>query len=204
MFAIGFGVVAWGLFLWRYFGYPIWLTGSIGLVSFILGLITPRSRKVDLQPEPSGAVKLVVDKVMFRYDKLRFNNYELVFLDNRLVMKKLFSWTVTLATVLVSAAIGGFIGGLTGLCVEEFLDQRKRDKIRDSDELMTLSGGDMEILYENMSQVQLTGVSLKMVVRGRPMVFSMATEYPPLMARRVREVIPAQCWIHPPSSWLYP
>src|SRR2546428_10351054 len=45
-----------------------------------------------LQPESSGRVKLVVDKVVLRTGKFTFNNYELVFLDTKLVMKKLVSW----------------------------------------------------------------------------------------------------------------
>jgi hypothetical protein len=67
MFLIGVGVIAWGYILSRGFGYPIWITGAIGLLNIVLGLITPKSRKVDLPREPSGAVKLVVDKVMLRH-----------------------------------------------------------------------------------------------------------------------------------------
>ena len=194
MFVIGVAISAWGLFLWRVFGYPIWLAGTIGLFNIILGAITPKSRKVDLQPEPSGAVKLVVDKVILRLGRLRFTFYELVFLDNKLVMKKLTSMGIIFLATGVSFAVGGFFGGLTGLSVWEFLDQRKRDRIRDRNEFTSVARGDREVPYESMSQVQLDGESLKMVVGGRPLVLRMAPEYPPLIARMVREVIPNQCW----------
>ena len=194
MFVIGVAISAWGLFLWRVFGYPIWLAGTIGLFNIILGAITPKSRKVDFQPETSGAVKLVVDKVILRLGRLRFTFYELVFLDNKLVMKKLTSMGIIFLATGVSFALGGFFGGLTGWSVWEFLDQRKRDRIRDRNEFTSVARGDMEVPYESMSQVQLDGESLKMVVGGRPLVLRMAPEYPPLIARMVREVIPNQCW----------
>jgi len=92
MFVIGIVVIAWGVFFWRVLGYPIWFTGAIGIFNFILGVITPKSHKVDLQPDASGAVKLVVDRVRLRTGRLRFSDYELVFSDNELVMKKLPSW----------------------------------------------------------------------------------------------------------------
>jgi len=139
-------------------------------------------------------VKLVVDKVILRLGRLRFTFYELVFLDNKLVMKKLTSMGIIFLATGVSFAVGGFFGGLTGLSVWEFLDQRKRDRIRDRNEFTSVARGDREVPYESMSQVQLDGESLKMVVGGRPLVLRMAPEYPPLIARMVREVIPNQCW----------
>jgi hypothetical protein len=197
MFLIGVGVIAWGYILSRGFGYPIWITGAIGLLNIVLGLITPKSRKVDLPREPSGAVKLVVDKVMLRHGKWRFSNYELVFLDNRLVMKKLTSIGIILLASIVCLAFGGFVGGITGLSVEEFLDQRKRDRIRDRNEYVTVGRGDFEIPYGSMSQAQFSGIDLRIFVGGRLLVFGMGGEYPPLIARRVRELIPNECWVHP-------
>jgi hypothetical protein len=197
MFLIGLFIIAFGVLLWFAIRYPIWLTGGIGSFNILLGIITPRSRKVDLQPEPSGMVKLVVDKVQFRNGKVRFSDCELVFLDNRLVMKKLFSWRAVMILGVVFALIGGFVGFLTAVSMEEFLDQRKRDRIRDRNELTTLNSGDTEISYESMSEVQLTGFGLRAVVGGRLLLFNVASEYPPLMARRVRETIPSHCWARP-------
>jgi hypothetical protein len=198
MLLAGFGVIAWGLFIGYVLGYPSWITDTLGLFNILLGIITPRSRKVELQPEPSGAVKLVVDKVMFRHGKWRFSDYELVFLDNRLVMKKLFSWKPIVILGGFFGGVGGLIGGVTGFSVQEFLDQRKRDKIRARNEFMTVARGDVEVPYDSMSQVRLTGIDLRMVVGGRLLVFSMGAEYPPLMARRVRNLIPNECWVLPP------
>jgi len=96
-------------------------------------------------------VKLVVDRVRLRTGRLRFSDYELVFSDNGLVMKKLPSWGPAFLATLVTFALGGFFGGLTGVSVMEFLNQRKRDKIRDANEFATIASGDREIPYQSMS-----------------------------------------------------
>jgi len=199
MVGTGLVIAASGLVLWQILGYPIWITGAITSFNILLGIITPRSRKVDLQPEPSGRVKLVVDKVVLRTGKFTFNNYELVFLDTKLVMKKLVSWKLVFAVGAFFLAVGGFVGALTEWSVQGFLEQRKRDGIRDGNAFTTVSSGDMEIPYESMSQVRLTGLSLIMSVGGRVSIFSMGTEYPPMIARRLKEIIPNQCWA-PPGS----
>ena len=194
MFVIGFGVIAWGYFLSHIFGYPIWITLVLGIFNIMLGVITPKSRKVDLRPEPSGTVKLVVDKVLSQTGRLRVSSYELVFLSDKLVRKKLTSWKPILLATGISIAIGGIFGGLTGLSVSEFLDQRKRDKIRERNEFATIAAGDLEVPYESMSQVQLDGEGLKMIVGGQSLMLRLAPEYPHLIAHRIRELIPNQCW----------
>src|SRR5437899_9356852 len=118
MVGTGLVIAASGLVLWQILRYPIWITGAITSFNILLGIITPRSRKVDLQPEPSGMVKLVVDKVQFRYGKVRFSDCELVFLDKRLIMKKLFSWRAVMILGVVFALIGGFVGFLTAVSME--------------------------------------------------------------------------------------
>jgi len=181
MLLTGLVVIAIGLLLWYGIGYPIWLTGSIGLFNIVLGTITPKSNKVDLQPEPLGASKLVVDKVMFRHGKWRFSDY---------------SWKLPLLGGL-PFIFGGLLGILTGASMQGFLEQRKRDKIRDNNQFTTVGPGDVEVPYASMSQVKLTGLDLRMLAGGQLLVFLMAAEYPPLMARRVRELIPDECWVRP-------
>jgi hypothetical protein len=196
MLVIGLVVIAWGLLLWYIIRYPIWFTVPIGFFNIVLGIITPKSRKFELQPQQSDSVKLVVDQVLFRRGRW-VGRYELVLLDNKLVMKKLTSWRVILPAGFVFVLFGAIIGGITLVSVQEFLDQRRRDKIRDMNDFATAARGDLEILYASMSQVQLDGVSLKMVVGGRPLELNLPLDYSPLIPQRIKEVIPAQCWIHP-------
>ena len=191
----GFGIILFGLLLDLFLGFTILITGFIGLINIILGLITPKAPGVNLQPETPGPVKLIIPKAVSRA-----GTYELVFSDTKLVLKKLVSRGVIAGVAVVFAVLGGFVGGLTGLSLGEYLMERKRRKIHNEDALMTLSGGDVEVPYQSMSQVELTGVSLKMVTGGRPMILRMAKKYPPLIASKLREIIPGQYWISPGST----
>src|SRR5437016_8594829 len=169
----GLVVIAIGMLLWYGIGYPIWLTGSIGLINIVLGTITPKSNKVDLQPEPLGASKLDVDKVMFRHGKWRFSDYDLVVLDNRLIMKKLYSWKLPLLGGL-PFIFGGLLGILTGASMQGFLEERKRDKIRDNNQFRPVGRGDGEGPHASMRQVKIQGLDLSMIVGGHLLVFRMA------------------------------
>ena len=191
----GLGIIVFGFLLDLFLGFTILITGLIGLINIILGLITPKAPGVNLQPETPGPVKLIVPKAASRA-----GTYELVFGDTKLVLKKLVSRGVIAGVAVVFAVIGGFVGGLTGLSLGEYLMERKRRKIHNEDALMTLAGGDFEVPYQSMSQVELTGVALKMITGGRPMILRMAKKYPPMIGGKLREIIPSQYWISPISS----
>jgi len=59
---VGFGIILFGLLLWIGIGFPIELTGTIGLFNIMIGIVTPRNTGLELQPEQMGPVKLVVDQ----------------------------------------------------------------------------------------------------------------------------------------------
>ncbi len=193
MFA-GFGVILFGLLLWAGFGYPIEIIGTIGLINIILGIVTPKSSGLDLQPEQAGPLKLIVDRA-----SSRSGTYELVFSDTKLIMKKLASRGGIMAVTLVFAIIGGLIGGVTGYSVGELVTQRRRDRIRRENSLLTVTRGDVEIPYENMSQVELTKNKLKISSADGPTTLFMPKKYPPMIAARLRELIPSRCWASPMS-----
>jgi hypothetical protein len=190
----GFGVILFGLLLSAGFGYPIEIIGTIGLINIILGIVTPRSSGLDLQPEQAGPLKLIVDRA-----SSRSGTYELVFADSKLIMKKLASRGGIMAVTLVFAIIGGLIGGVTGYSVGELVTQRRRDRIRRENSLLTVTGGDVVIPYENMSQVELTKNKLKISSADGPTTLFMPKKYPPMIAARLREIIPSRCWASPMS-----
>lgn len=205
MLLFGFLAIAAGLFVWFIFGVLIWpATAAVALVNFVLGLVTPKSRKVELQPNSSGTVKLVVDKARYTSGKRRlaFTNYELIFLSDKLVLKKLYSSKLTVVAVvpfffigaLTASLIGGLVYSLTSVSVLEFLEQRKRDMMWSKNELTTVSTGDLEIPYDMMSQVQLTGAGLTMNVGGRTIILDLAAGYSDRMSKMLRDLIPAESW----------
>jgi len=191
----GLGIIIFGLFLWIGLGYPIEIIGAIGLLNILLGIITPRSPGLVFQPEPSGPVKLIVDNA-----SSRSGTYQLVFSDTKLIMKKLASRGRIMAVALVFAIIGGLVGGLTGYSVGELVSQRRRDRIQRENSLMTVTRGDMEIPYENMSQVELTKTKLKIASSNGPMTVFMPKKYPPMIATKLRELIPSHCWSGPVTA----
>src|SRR6266571_959328 len=103
---VGFGIILFGLLLWIGIGFPIELTGIIGLFNIIIGIITPRTTGLELQPEQMGPVKLVVDLA-----RSKSTIYELFFTDSKLVMKKLTSATVITVVALLFFLIGGIMVG---------------------------------------------------------------------------------------------
>src|SRR3989454_11816911 len=139
----GVGIIMFGLLLWVGLGYPIEIIGTIGLFNILLGIITPKSPGLVFQPEPSGPVKLIVDKA-----SSRSGTYQLVFSDTKLIMKKLASRGRIMAVALVFAIIGGLVGGLTGYSVGELVSQRRRDREEREDSLTTGTRRDMEIQDE--------------------------------------------------------
>ena len=189
----GFGIIFFGLLLWIGLGFPIEIIGTIGLLNVILGLVTPKSPGLVFQTEQAG-VKLIVDKT-----SSRSGTFELVFSDTKLTMKKLASRGGIMAVALVFAIIGGLVGGLTGYSVGELVAQRRRDRIQRENSLLTVTRGDLEIPYENMSQVELTKNKLKISSPNGPLTLFMPKKYPPMIAAKLRELIPSRCWAAPAS-----
>jgi hypothetical protein len=114
-------------------------------------------------------------------------------------MKKLASRGGIMAVALVFAIIGGLIGGVTGYSVGELVAQQRRDRIRRENSLLTVTRGDVEIPYENMSQVELTRNKLKISSADGPTTLFMPKKYPPMIAAKLRELIPSRCWASPMS-----
>lgn len=186
---VGFGIILFGLVLWIAIGFPIELTGFIGFLNIILGIATPRSTGIELQPDQTGTVKLVVDQA-----RSKSGIYELFFTDSKLVMKKLASTGAITAVALLFFLLGGIAGGLTGYSLQEFMAQRRRDKIRRENSMMTVSDKDKEIPYDSMSQMEWTRRGLKIVSGTGVMYIAMGKKYRQMVASRLRDVIPGRCW----------
>lgn len=186
---VGLGIILFGLILWLAIGFPIELTGLIGLFNIILGVITPRSTGLEMRPDQMGSVKLVVDQA-----RSRSGIYELFFTDSKLVMKKLASTGVITAVALLFFLLGGIAGGLTGYSLQEFMAQRRRDKIQRENSMMTVSAKDKEIPYENMSQMEWTRRGLKIASGTGVMYIAMGKKHRQMIASRLRELIPTRCW----------
>lgn len=187
--ATGFVIILFGFVLWIAIGWPIEITFLIGLINIVLGIATPRSPGLNLQPESTGQLKLIVDKA-----RSKTGTYQLIFSDTKLIMKKLAGNGAAMAFALVFALIGGLIGGATGYSVQEYMVERRRRKIQQENTLTTITRGDMEIPYESMSQLELSKNKLRMNLGTGPMMLAMSKKYPPMISSKLREIIPGRCW----------
>ncbi len=128
----------------------------IAVLNIVLGLVIKMPPGLKVQPQ--SAVRLVVDRGV-----VRASIYQLVFLDSKLILKRLSSVGVTVILALVLAVVGlGFLfiigalmGGITGFSLQEYLTQRMRNKIGDEMQLTSLEKGDIEIEYADLSEIRL-------------------------------------------------
>src|SRR5712692_9541076 len=105
----------------------------ISVLNIILGLITRTPPGLEIQPE-SANIRLVIDRGV-----VRASIYQLVFLNSKLILKRLSSVSITVILALLLAVVGlevlgvvgALMGGITGFSLQEFLTQRMRNKISD-------------------------------------------------------------------------
>jgi len=191
----GFLIIILGFLISVGLGYPIDFILIIGILNIIIGIITPKAPGLVFQTEPTSPVKLIVDPVASRS-----TTYQVVFSDSKLIMKKLAGRTAFVVVALVFAIVGGLVGGLTGYSIGEYVTQRRRDRIRRENTLTTLVQGDIEIPYQSMSQVVLTKNKLTFFSGSGPITMVMSKKYPPMIAQKLRELIPGSSWAGPTST----
>src|SRR5437899_12563827 len=129
----------------------------ISLLNIILGVVTRTPPVLEIQPE-SANIRLVIDRGV-----VRASIYQLVFLNSKLVLKRLSSVMVTVVLAFVLAVIGleilgiagALMGGITGFSLQEFLTQRMRNKIGSEMQLTSVSGSDAESEYDDLAEVRL-------------------------------------------------
>src|SRR5207302_6095625 len=127
--------------------YPAGLLFSIpiSILNIILGLITRASPGSEIQPE-SANIRLLIDRGV-----VRASIYQLVFLNSKLILKRLSSVMVTVILAFVLAVVGleflfivgALMGGITGFSLQEFLTQRMRNKIESEMELTSVGKNDI-------------------------------------------------------------
>ncbi|OLE91788.1 MAG: hypothetical protein AUF79_02270 [Crenarchaeota archaeon 13_1_20CM_2_51_8] len=139
--------------------YPDGLLFSLPLavLNIILGLVTKAPPGLEVQPR-TGGIRLVIDRGV-----VRASIYQLVFTDFKLVLKRLSSANVTIILPLMLAVlgflflfiIGALIGGITGFSLQEFLTQRMRNKVENEAALTVVGPGDIEVRYDDLSEIRL-------------------------------------------------
>ena len=159
----------------------------ISILNIILGLVTRAPPGLEIQPE-SARIKLVIDRGV-----VGASIYQLVFLNSKLILKRLSSVMVTviLAFVLAVAGleflfiVGALMGGITGFSLQEFLTQRMRNKIGSEMELTSVGKNDIEIEYGDILEVRLVKSRLYLTAGNK----SLSASFPRGYSRKMKPVL---------------
>ncbi len=169
--------------------YPTGLLFSIpiSILNIILGLVTRTPPGLEIQPEPAN-IKLVIDRGV-----VRASIYQLVFLNSKLILKRLSSVTVTVILAFVLAIVGlevlgivgALMGGITGFSLQEFLTQRMRNRIGSEMELTSVGKSDIEIEYDDILEVRLVKSRLYLIAGNK----SLSASFPRGYSRKMKPVL---------------
>jgi len=169
--------------------YPTGLLFSIpiSILNIILGLVTKTPPGLEIQPE-SANIKLVIDRGV-----VRAGIYQLVFLNSKLILKRLSSVMVTVILAFVLDVVGltslfivgALMGGITGFSLQEFLTQRMRNKIGSEMELTSVGKSDIEIEYDDILEVRLVKSRLYLTAGNK----SLSASFPRGYSRKMKPVL---------------
>jgi hypothetical protein len=169
--------------------YPTGLLFSIpiSILNVILGLVTRTPPGLEIQPE-SANIRLVIDRGV-----VRASIYQLVFLDSKLILKRLSSVMVTVILAFVLAIIGfgylfiigALMGGITGFSLQEFLTQRMRNKMGSEVQLTSIGKNDIEIKYDDLLEVRLVKSRLYLITETG----SLSASFPRGYSRKMKPML---------------
>jgi hypothetical protein len=169
--------------------YPTGLLFSlpISILNIILGLITRTPPGFEIQPE-SANIRLVIDRGV-----VRASIYQLVFLNSKLILKRLSSVTVTVILAFVLAVVGlevlgivgALMGGITGFSLQEFLTQRMRNKMGSELLLTSVGRGDLQIEYDDLLEVRLVKSRLYLITETS----SLSASFPRGYSRKIKPML---------------
>src|SRR5712664_359949 len=169
--------------------YPEGLLFSIpiSILNIILGLAIRKPPGLEIQPE-SANIRLVIDRGV-----VRASIYQLVFLNSKLILKRLSSVTVTVILAFVLAVVGlevlgivgALMGGITGFSLQEFLTQRMRNKMGSEMQLTSVGKSDIEIAYDDLSEVRLVKSRLYLITETS----SRSASFPRGYSRKIKPML---------------
>ena len=159
----------------------------ISILNIVVGLVTRAPPGLEIQPE-SARIKLVIDRGV-----VGASIYQLVFLNSKLILKRLSSVMVTVILAFVLAVVGleslfivgALMGGISGFSLQEFLTQRIRNKIGSEMELTSVGKNDIEIEYDDILEVRLVKSRLYLIAG----IKSLSASFPRGYARKIEPML---------------
>jgi len=167
---------------------------ALGGLNIVIGMLTRKAVGIVIPADQLGPLKLSLDKGV-----IRTNIYTIAFSDKKLVLRKLSSANLTVATALILALLGAalagpfgiIVGGITAFSLQEFVTQRRRNEIKKN--LLDPSGhGDLEFPYDELEQVQLLGNRIQLRLKDRIVRIAVSRKYSRIIGPVLEKTIPAK------------
>jgi len=168
---------------------------ALGGLNIVIGILTRKAVGIVVPADQRDPLKLSLDKGV-----IRTNIYAIAFSDKKVVLRKLSSANLTVATALILALLGAalagpfgiIVGGITAFSLQEFVTQRRRNEIN-KDNVLDLSGrGDLEFPYGELEQVQLLGNRIQLRVKDRIVRIAVSRKYSRIIGPVLEKTIPAK------------
>jgi hypothetical protein len=168
---------------------------ALGGLNMFIGISTPKSAGITVPAERTGPLKLSLDKGV-----IRTNIYALAFSEKKLVLRKLSSASLTVATALVLALLGAVlagpvgivVGGITAFSLQEFVTQRRRDEINRGNLLDASDDRDLEFQYDEIEHFELLGNRIQLYVKDRIVRIAISRRSSRILGPMLEKIIPAK------------
>lgn len=168
---------------------------TLGALNVLIAILTPKTNGIAIPANPQGHLKLLIGKGV-----IRTSIYAVAFSEKTLVLRKLGSANLTVATALLLAILGAFLagpfgiiaGGITAFSIQEFVTQRRRDQIKTENILDDLGRGDIEFPYEELEQIQLLRNRIQLYLKDRIVRIAISRKYSQIIGPILEKIIPAR------------
>jgi hypothetical protein len=175
---------------------------ALGGLNIVIGILTQSGVGVSVPADQNGSLMLSLDKAV-----IRTNIYTAAFSEKKLVLRKLSSANLTVATALILAVLGAvvagpfgiIVGGITAFSLQEFVTQKRRDKVKES--VLDPSGdNDLEYPYDELEQIQLRGNRILLYLRDEIVRIAISRRYARSIGPVLEKIIPAKIQPKPVPS----
>ena len=177
---------------------------ALGGLNIVIGILTRKAVGIVVPADQLGPLKLSLDKGV-----IRTNIYTIAFSDKKLVLRKLSSANLTVATALILALLGAalagpfgiIVGGITAFSLQEFVTQRRRNEIKKEGNVLDPSGSsDLDFPYDELEQVQLLGNRIQLRLKDRIVRIAVSRKYSRMLGPLLEKIIPAKIQSEPIPS----
>lgn len=174
----------------------------LGGLNIIIGILTRRVVGVSVPANQEDPLKLSLDKGV-----IRTNTYTIAFSEKKVVLRRLSSANLTVATGLILALLGAFlagpfgviVGGITAFSIQEFVTQKRRDETKER--ILDPSGdNDLEYRYDELEQIQLQGNRILVYLKDRIVRIAISRKYSRIIGPVLEKTIPARTRRKPAPS----